>query len=109
MASSFKSYTQANIGTTSTTIHTVPVGATHTVIGLSLAALTATDITVSATLTRGASTVNLISPITPLPGAGTIVVAGGDQKIVLQEGDIIKVKSSVANGYDAILSVLEIV
>ena len=109
MASSFKSSLLANVGTTSTTIHTVPAGATHTVIGLSLASLTVSDITIGATLTRGTTVINLISPNTPLPGNGTIVVAGGDQKIVMQAGDIVKVKSSITNGCDAVLSILEMV
>jgi hypothetical protein len=43
-----------------------------------------------------------------VPIGGTIVVIGGDQKMVLKSGDSIQVSSSVAGSADAILSVLEI-
>jgi hypothetical protein len=39
---------------------------------------------------------------------GALVVVGGDQKLVLQTGDVLKAKSSVATSADVILSVLNI-
>ena len=38
---------------------------------------------------------------------GTLVVVGGDQKLVLETGDILKVISDTGNSVDVILSVME--
>mgnify|MGYP003352064692 CR=1 FL=1 len=39
---------------------------------------------------------------------GALVVVGGDQKLVLQSGDSIKVKSDAATSVDIVMSVMEI-
>ena len=44
----------------------------------------------------------------PVPAGGTLVPIGGDQKIVLQATDVIKVQSDTANSTDTVLSILEI-
>ena len=44
----------------------------------------------------------------PIPVGGTLVPIGGDQKVVLQATDVIKVQSDTANSADTILSILEI-
>jgi hypothetical protein len=38
---------------------------------------------------------------------GALVAVGGDQKLVLETGDIIKVKSNTASSIDTIISVME--
>lgn len=44
----------------------------------------------------------------PVPAGGALVPVGGDQKIVLQATDVIKVQSDTANSADTTLSILEI-
>ena len=44
----------------------------------------------------------------PIPAGGTLVPVGGDQKIVLQATDVLKVQSDTANSADTVLSILEI-
>ena len=44
----------------------------------------------------------------PVPAGGTLVPIGGDQKIVLQATDVLKVQSDTANSADTVLSILEI-
>lgn len=44
----------------------------------------------------------------PVPVGGTLVPVGGDQKIVLQATDVLKVQSDTANSADTVLSILEI-
>jgi hypothetical protein len=44
----------------------------------------------------------------PIPGGSTIILYGGDQKLVLEGGDMIKVRSSAATSCDVIMSILEI-
>ena len=43
----------------------------------------------------------------PIPSGTSIVVIGGDGKVVLNAGDIIKVQSNVASSIDVVLSYLE--
>ena len=43
----------------------------------------------------------------PIPSGSTLALAGGDAKIVLEAGDIIKVQSNVASSIDVTLSYLE--
>ena len=44
----------------------------------------------------------------PIPVGGSLVVVGGDQKLVLEPGDTVKVTSSQASSADVVLSHLDI-
>ena len=44
----------------------------------------------------------------PIPAGGSLVAIGGDQKLVMEASDIIKVKSDTATSIDVALSILEI-
>lgn len=108
MANTFKSVGASAVGTTLTTLYTAPALTTSTVIGLSLANVHATDLAViEVSLTKGATTYYLIKNA-PVSAGGTLIVVGGDQKVVVEAGNIIKVRSSVAASIDAVASVLEI-
>lgn len=104
MANTFKSYLASGV-TTQTTVLTAPVLTQTTLIGLSLANATTGAITVTVTLTRGSTVVNIILNAA-VPAADALVLYGGDQKLVMQAGDILKVTSSAA--VDVIVSVLEV-
>ena len=43
-----------------------------------------------------------------MPGGGSIVLVGGEQKIVLQTGYSVQVRSDTSSSADVIMSVLEI-
>ena len=43
-----------------------------------------------------------------MPTGGSLVVLGGDQKVVLEATDAIKIRSNTANSMNAVLSYLEI-
>lgn len=105
----FKSKVTPNIGTSgspSTVTDTVSAGASHTLIGLSLANTTANAITVSARLVKnGGSSAFLVKDATVLPG-GALAVVGGDQKVVLEAGDSIAAYASAGTSADAIVSYL---
>ncbi len=107
MANTFKNYLTPNVGTADTTVLTGATGAATTVIGFSIANITANAITASAKLTSGANTCHIVKDATILPG-GTLVCVGGDQKLSLAAGDVVKVVTSAATAADVILSVLEI-
>ena len=44
----------------------------------------------------------------PIPAGSSLVVVGGDQKLVLEPGDAVKVTSSQASSADVVLSHLDI-
>lgn len=108
MANLFKRFTSANVGTTVTAIgsYVVPAANVATVIGLSISNISNTSINVAAELTNSAASVNIIKSA-PIPPGSTLVIVGGDQKVVMQVGDSIQVKSDTATSVDAILSLLE--
>ena len=103
----FKSVVSGNIGTSPTQVSdTVSSSTTHTTIGFSLSNIHANNITVTATLSKsGGATVNMIKSATVASG-GAIVIVGGDQKVVLEEGDTISVSSDTATSTDSIMSYL---
>ena len=116
MANDFKlkafdgSSTAAN---TDMTIYTCPASTETTIIGMSIANITTSQITVDVKIesdtvdTETNSNVFVIKDA-PIPVGGTLVPVGGDQKIVLQATDVLKVQSDTANSADTVLSILEI-
>ena len=109
MANSFKRKLQRDIGTALTAVGSYTVGASTevTVIGLDLANTTASQILVDVTLNDGTNDTYLIKEA-PIPSGGSLVVVSGDQKVVLETNDSIKVKSDTATSVDAVMSILEI-
>ena len=105
----FKSKATPNIGVVaSPTVvsDTVAAGATHVIVGLSLATTGTAMVTASVKLNKnGGNSVFLIKDaIIPLGGA--FVPVGSDQKVVLEAGDTITAYASQANAVDAALSYL---
>ena len=109
MANSFKRKLSRSIGTSLTAVGSYTVGAATevTVIGLAVANTSASQVLVDATLNDGSNDTYLIKEA-PVPSGGSIVIVGGDQKVVLEVGDSIKVKSTAASSVDVVMSILEI-
>ena len=107
MANLFKSYYNKNVGTSAATIYTCPSSTQTTVIGLSVANTTTSPITCDAYITRSSVDYYLIDNGT-VPVGASLVIVGGDQKVVLQTGDVLKVVTSVASSADSVCSLLEI-
>ena len=107
MANTFKSYFNKNVGTSAATIYTCPSATQTTIIGLSVANTTTSPITCDAYITRSAVDYYLIDNGT-VPVGASLVIVGGDQKVVLQTGDVLKVVTSVASSADSVCSLLEI-
>lgn len=104
----FKNKVTGGVGTTPTTIYSVPADTVSTLIGLSVANILTENITVEVTLTdtSESTTVHLIKNA-PVPVGSTLIVCGGDQKIVLETTDQIRVKASNGTAVDVVLSMLE--
>jgi len=96
----FKNYTSAAVGTGETTIMTVAASTTSTLIGLTVANVTATQIAVDVKL----NAVHIVKGV-PIPANSAISVLAG--KIVAETTDTIKVTSDTASSGDVILSVME--
>ena len=83
---------------------------THTVIGMSIANITSGVIAVDVILENSSSRTYLVKAA-PIPSGGSLLVAGGDQKIVLwhhdSNGDQIVVRSNTLNSTNIVLSYLE--
>jgi len=107
MANIFKNSITGSIGTVGVIAYTVPAATSTTVIGMSVANVAASNISVSATLTSGSSTVYLVKSAT-VPVGGSVVLVGGEQKLVLTAANYLSVVSSAATSADVVVSVLEI-
>ena len=78
-----------------------------TLIGMTLANITSGVINVTATLNDGTNTTHIVKDA-PIPTGGSLILLGGDQKVVLMTGDKIIVTSNTASSVDVIMSFLEI-
>ena len=99
-------------GATQTGAYTVTgSGKTTTVIGFSITNVTSSsvdvDVAIGTTMANVTTDVALASSV-PIPSGSTLVLFGGDQKLNMITGDLIKVKSSANNSVDVCMSVLEI-
>jgi hypothetical protein len=111
MANTFKLKTDSGIGTTLTTVYTVPASTTTIVIGCTLANIHATanlnadvQIVTAASSGENGDDVYVIKGV-PVPNKSSLEIIEG--KIVLETGDAIKVRSDTASSVDVALSVLE--
>lgn len=107
MANTFTSYVNKNVGTSAATVVTVGAGTQTTIIGMSAANTTSSPITVDAYITRSGTDYYLIKGAT-VPVGSSLVIVGGDQKVVLIVSDALKVISSAASSADVVTSVLNI-
>jgi len=113
MANAFLSETDTAIGTSAATIFTCPASTETTIIGLSIANIVTFQITMDVQLdasgrTSGAEDSVYLVKDAPVPVGGSLVVVGGDQKVVLEPGDAITVTSDTASSADVVLSHLDI-
>ena len=112
MANTFKLKTKAGIDASLVTIYTVPANTTTVIIGLTISNIKGSSVTSDAQIVTASSSgenaddVYLVKDI-PLPTGSSIEIMSGN-KIVLEAGDIVKVKGSVTNAVDALLSIMEI-
>jgi hypothetical protein len=107
MANTFKSYASKNVGTSAATVYTCPSSTQTTLIGLSMANTSTSPITSDAYITRSAVNYYLVKGAT-VPVGGSLVIVGGDQKVVLEAADVLYVVNSAATSGDCFASLLEI-
>ena len=114
MANAFLSEVKQNIATGSgTDVLTCGASTEITVIGLSVANTGTSQILIDVKLDesqrRSGNVVSFfLVKSAPVPAGGSLVVVGGDHKVVIEPGDKITVISDTANSADCVLSHLDI-
>lgn len=109
MANTFKRKLQRNIGNAATQVssYTVPSGTTTIVVGLSVTNITGSSIAANVYINDGVANTNLVVN-GPISAGSSLVLVGGDQKLVLETGDSLYVQSSAASSADCVVSIMEI-
>lgn len=111
MANAFKTKTfdgSSTAASTAMTIYTCPASTETTIIGMTISNITTSQILVDVTFENSDGDNVYILKEAPVPVGGAMVPVGGDQKIVMEASDVIKVTSDTANSADTTLSILEI-
>jgi len=104
MANTFKNYFGKDVAS-NTTIFTAGGGVQATIIGMSIANITAAPVSCNVFITASGVDYYMVKDASIAVG-GALVPVGGDQKLVLEATDAIK--CSATSNCDVILSVLEI-
>jgi hypothetical protein len=109
MANTFTRKLERNVGTTAAPVgsYTVPASTTTIVVGLSVTNTTSSAITANVFINNGVANTYIIAR-GPVPAGSSLVVGGGDQKLVLITGDTMYVQSSAGTSIDTTMSILEI-
>ena len=109
MANTFKRKISRNLnGATTIGNYSVPANTEVTVIGLTIANTQTSAITASVYLFPSSGLQYYLVKDATIPAGGTLVVVGGDQKLVMEPSDQLYVSPSVGNSCDVIMSILEI-
>ena len=108
MANTFKIKTDTAVGTSAATIYTCPSATQTTIIGLSVANIVASQITVDVQLENNDGDNIYLVKAAPVPVGSALVVVGGDQKVVMEASDVLNVTTNTASSGDVALSILEI-
>ena len=104
----FKSLVEVNVGTTKTTIGTVPAGKSWTILGLSCANVANEEAGATVYLFKDASSTEAkLGDELAVPVSSSLLVVADGQKIIAEASDEIRVESTVASSLDVVLSFLE--
>lgn len=107
MANSFKNNMIRNIGTSVETVYTAGSGVQATIIGMSVANTRDVNVRANVLILSAATDFYIVKQATIEPGSALIPI-GGDQKLVLESGDALRVQSDISQSLDVIVSVLEV-
>ena len=107
MANTFLNEQVQDVTTSWSSIGSAVVSQQRAIIGLTVANTVSTVISVEVVILNGSTRTYLVKDA-PIPTGGALVVVGGDQKVVLDTGDVIQVKSNTATSADVVMSMLDI-
>ena len=104
MAQNFRRFTNNNVGITPVTSFTA--NSYDTVVGISVANVTASAVTASVYINDGTNDIYLVKDA-PIPAGSALQVLDGGAKFVVQSGDALKVVSSAASSLDIWVSTVD--
>jgi hypothetical protein len=109
MANIFKRKLTRLIGTTPEAVgaYIVPGATTSVIIGLTVTNILGAAVSANVFINDGAANTSLVTT-GPISSGSSLVVVGGDQKVVMESGDSIYVQSSAASSVDVVMSIMEI-
>ena len=105
MANNFKLKTKQTTASLVTMYTATSV--TTTVIGMTMANISASSVTASVKIIKDGGTDIFIIKDAPIAVGSSLVVVGGNQKVVLEADDAIQIASSVTQTVEVSLSILE--
>ena len=104
MAQNFRRYTSNDVGTSAATLFTAD--SYDTVVGISVANITASAVVASVYINDGVNDIYLIKDA-PIPAGSALQVLDGGAKFVVQSGDRIYVQSDTASSLDVWVSAVD--
>lgn len=109
MANTFTRKLSRNVGTSGAAVgsYTVASSTVAIVVGMTITNTTGSSLTANVYINAGGAN-TYISSNAPIASGSSLIVGGGDQKIVLVTGDTVYVNSSAASSLDVVMSILEI-
>lgn len=109
MANTLKNVRSKNIGPAASSLYTAPGATTTIVIGMTCANILSNqnvDLNVTLHDSAGDGGTHIIKGATIAPG-GSLVPIGGDQKVIMQTGHIMKALSTDSDSIDIVMSIVE--
>jgi hypothetical protein len=109
MANIFKRKLSRDVGNVAVAVgsYTVAANTTVVVVGLTVCNTTGAAVNTSIYIDDGSNDTYIIKDA-PIPGGGSLVAIGGDQKVILETGDSMKVISDAVTSLDVTMSIMEI-
>ena len=104
MAQDFERNTANGVGTSAVTLRTA--NSDDAIVGITIANVHTAQITVEVYITVSSNDIHIVKDA-PITVGSTLQVLDGGAKIVLESGDALKVKSSVASSADVWVSVVD--
>lgn len=105
MANTFKNALSKDVGTSAVTVYSAPSGKKSICIELDVCNTTSSGVACDAYITSGGTDYYIVKN-TPVPVGGSLQIIAG-QKIVLSDGDALKVISNTASSLDIVSAILE--
>ena len=104
MAQSFRRCPKNNVGTSVEDVYTAD--SYDTIVGIALTNVHTSSIDVDVYINDGTNDIYLVKSA-PIPVGSQLQLIDGGAKVVVQNGDVIKVKSSVASSCDVWISAVD--
>ena len=104
MAQNFRRNTSNNVGTSPVSVYTAD--SFDTIVGIALTNVHSSSINVDVYINDGTNDIYLVKSA-PIPVGSQLQLIDGGAKVVVENGDVIKVKSDVASSCDVWISAVD--